>query len=89
MLKKIMTGTVALATMFAFATSVTAGGLSDELMEPVVENVIEDDAVAAGSTPGWLVPALIIGAFILVASSSGDDDEVCDEACEKALLSED
>jgi len=82
MLKKIMTGSVALATMFASATTVTAGGLSDELMEPVVE-VVEDDAVAAGSTPGWLVPALIIGAFILVAANNGDDDD--DEPFEKEL----
>jgi hypothetical protein len=43
-------------------------------MEPVVE-VVEDDAVAAGSTPGWLVPALIIGAFVLVAANNGDDDD--------------
>ena len=35
----------------------------------------EDDAVAAGSAPGWLVPALIIGAFILVAANNGDDDD--------------
>ena len=44
----------------------------------------EDDAVAAGSTPGWLVPALIIGAFILVAANNGDDDD--DEPFEKEGL---
>jgi hypothetical protein len=82
MLKKIMTGTVALATMFTSATTVTAGGLSDELMEPVVENVIEDDAVAAaGSAAAWLIPALIVGALILVATSGGDDEPDPKESC--------
>lgn len=60
------------AAISLVATQSMAGGLADSIVEtPVVEP--EAMAAPAGSAD-WIIPALIVGALIAVAVSSGDGD---------------
>ncbi len=55
------------------ATQATAGGLSDEIVEAPV---MQEPAMAApAGSSSWIIPALVFGALVAVAVSSGDDDD--------------
>ncbi len=76
MFKKIISGAVAIAAMVATTTTATAGGLSDEITESVVEDVIGvPPAGSLGNTPSWLIPVLVLGAIVLVVNNSGGSDD--------------
>jgi hypothetical protein len=54
-------------------TAVQAGGLSDEIVEPVV--IMEEEPMAAGSSISPTVIVLGILGALLIAAAVGDDDD--------------
>ena len=62
-------GVAALAAVALSTSSVAAGGLSPEINEAVVQDVIAAPP-ASSSTASWLIPLLIVGVIIGLASGS-------------------
>ena len=51
-----------------------AGGLSDTIVEMAPPAPVDPVADAGGSVPGWVIPVVIIGLLIGLASSTTEDD---------------
>lgn len=62
----ILTGVIA----SCLASTASAGGLSDVIVEATPEVIVAEPA----SNLGWVIPLIIVGALIAVAASSSDDE---------------
>ncbi|WP_342071057.1 tail fiber domain-containing protein [Yoonia algicola] len=70
---KRFTSLVASTALMITGTAVQAGGLSDEIVEPVV--IMEEEPMAAGSSISPTVIVLGILGALLIAAAVGDDDD--------------
>ena len=75
------------ATTFAMATtSINAGTLT----EPIVEEVMEPEMAAKGSSSGGvLVPLLLLGVVAALIASSKDDEDGCVENRSEEIFCDD
>ena len=63
---------IAAAVATTFAGTAMAGGFADTIVEAPV--VVVEPTVAAGSLPGWVIPAVLVAGLVALAAS-GDDTE--------------
>lgn len=64
----MLKGIVTTGLAAAMATGASAGGFSDEIIEPI--EIIEV-AGPDGSLPGWVIPAAVVIALLALAANSG------------------
>ena len=64
---------IAAAVATTFAGTAMAGGFADEIVEAPV--VVVEPAVAVGSLPGWVIPAVLVAGLVALAASGDDSEE--------------